>query len=420
MNNGAWNVATTSGPLTLPTGWHDIEVRFSNGGGGAGANNSQAGWTATKGFGYRIDKDPVANGPNGAADPLASSINGNDYTTLVDDGSGSTFRTAAASANSLIKTGTGTLSLTGINTFARGIGFNVIAGAQNNQVKVTGPVNLADGVLQFATGFTAGSPLILVSNDLADAVTGTFNGLAEGATVTAGTNNFTVSYKGGDGNDVVLTPSTTGGTAPTVSSITFNGGLTGFTSAARSRVINATVVFDQAVILDTGAMNLALHANNVNYVGNPTGTGQPIGAAIPATLTATPSTDSKTWTLTWSGVGAEVGSQDQLASLKDGVYDLVIDATKVHPVGSPNVNMPANSTTVFHRLFGDTNASAVSGSNFTAILAGNDNLAFRGAFNKPVGGGYLPYMDFNGDGNINSADNLAFRTRFNKNLTWTV
>ena len=74
----------------------------------------------------------------------------------------------------------------------------------------------------------------------------------------------------------------------------------------------------------------------------------------------------------------------------------------------------------FHRLFGDTNPVAQSGNDFTAILAGNDNLAFRGAFNKPAGGGYLPYMDSNGDGNINSGDNLAFRTRFNKNLTWTV
>ena len=54
-----------------------------------------------------------------------------------------------------------------------------------------------------------------------------------------------------------------------------------------------------------------------------------------------------------------------------------------------------------------------------SILAGNDNLAFRGAFNKPVGGGYVPFLDFNGDGQINSADNLAFRGRFNKSLTWT-
>jgi len=180
------------------------------------------------------------------------------------------------------------------------------------------------------------------------------------------------------------------------------------------------VEFNQPVNLDTDAMTLALHTNNVNYAGNNPPTGQPANGGLPATLIATPSTDSKTWTLTWSGANTEVGSVDQLASLKDGVYDLVIDAAKVHPVGSPTVNMAANSTTVFHRLFGDTNAPAASGNDFTAVLAGNDNLAFRGAFNKPVGGGYVPFLDFNGDGNINSGDNLAFRARFNKNLTWTV
>lgn len=50
--------------------------------------------------------------------------------------------------------------------------------------------------------YKCGSHLIpAISNDLADAVVGTFNGLAEGATVGSG---FTISYHGGDGNDVVL------------------------------------------------------------------------------------------------------------------------------------------------------------------------------------------------------------------------
>ena len=39
--------------------------------------------------------------------------------------------------------------------------------------------------------------------------------------------------------------------------LTPNGGLTGFTGAQRSRIINLTVAFDQAVLLDTGAMSLA-------------------------------------------------------------------------------------------------------------------------------------------------------------------
>ena len=37
LENSAWNVPTTSGSLTLPAGWHDIEFRAGQGGGGVGA-----------------------------------------------------------------------------------------------------------------------------------------------------------------------------------------------------------------------------------------------------------------------------------------------------------------------------------------------------------------------------------------------
>ena len=88
--------------------------------------------------------------------------------------------------------------------------------------------------------------------------------------------------------------------------------------------------------------------------------------------------------------------------------------------------MAANSTNTFHSLFGDTNApetpnGGLPGKDFlAAVISTGDNLLFRGAFNKPVGGGYLAFLDFNGDGVISSADNLQFRNRFNKALTWRV
>jgi hypothetical protein len=107
---------------------------------------------------------------------------------------------------------------------------------------------------------------------------------------------------------------------------------------------------------------------------------------------------------------------------KDGVYDLKIDAAKVHLFGVPSVPMAANFTTTFHRLFGDTGAPATPaggtpGTDFEAVINTGDNLAFRAAFNKPAGGGYQPFLDFNGDGLINTTDNLQFRNRFNKELT---
>lgn len=51
----------------------------------------------------------------------------------------------------------------------------------------------------------AGDKFTIINNQGDTAVLGTFNGLAEGATVTSGEVAFQISYVGGDGNDVVLT-----------------------------------------------------------------------------------------------------------------------------------------------------------------------------------------------------------------------
>jgi fibronectin-binding autotransporter adhesin len=392
------------------------------------------------------------------------------------------------------------------------------AGTNYDQVNVTGTVNLTGSqlVLQSAFGSppTVGSTYTIISNDGADAVTGTFLGLASGATVFGNATAFTISYTGGDGNDVVLTTSvatiptttttlvatplaTTGGSlvsfkatvapspgaagtvtfldngaiipgganvalvggeavfststlsigthpvtayysgatgfgssisnvqnvvigdaVPTVESVTVNGTQAGFTGAQRSRVVNLTVAFSQPVQLDAGAITLGLHAN-VTYDG----TALPGGMGTVPTLTVTPSSDNKTFTVTFTGAvdpASPPAVYDGFNSLRDGVYDYTIDATKVHPLGQPGTNLSANSTGTFHRLYGDSNAPTQAGNTLTAVVNTGDNLGFRNAFNKPVGGGYIPYFDFNGDGTINSGDNLQFRNRFNKALSWTV
>ena len=50
-----------------------------------------------------------------------------------------------------------------------------------------------------------GQQFTIVANDAADANSGTFSGLGEGASINAGGYRFTISYVGGTGNDVVLT-----------------------------------------------------------------------------------------------------------------------------------------------------------------------------------------------------------------------
>lgn len=77
------------------------------------------------------------------------------------------------------------------------------------KVNVTGSVSLSPSTLTLipAPGFSAplGSVLEIVTNDGSDAVANTFAGLPQGATVSAGSRNFTISYVGGTGNDITLT-----------------------------------------------------------------------------------------------------------------------------------------------------------------------------------------------------------------------
>jgi hypothetical protein len=56
-------------------------------------------------------------------------------------------------------------------------------------------------------------------------VSGTFAGLAEGATATDGLRQYAVTYAGGDGNDVVLTATNTAALRPALGLAAAAGGL---------------------------------------------------------------------------------------------------------------------------------------------------------------------------------------------------
>src|SRR5262249_27197883 len=83
------------------------------------------------------------------------------------------------------------------------------AGTNYSQTNVTGTVTLTGSALSYVVGGgfipTPGQQFIIINNDGADAVVGTFTNYAEGATYTTGNHTFTISYVGGTGNDVVLT-----------------------------------------------------------------------------------------------------------------------------------------------------------------------------------------------------------------------
>jgi fibronectin-binding autotransporter adhesin len=122
--------------------------------------------------------------------------------------------TPTASSSATISPGTspGTLSVHGNVILSSKTIFRVELGsAGSDQLNVTGSVNLAGAALSptLTSAASPGDKFTIVNNDGADPVVGTFAGLAQGATLNvdqSGTSvPFTISYTGGDGNDVVLT-----------------------------------------------------------------------------------------------------------------------------------------------------------------------------------------------------------------------
>ncbi len=204
---------------------------------------------------------------------------------------------------------------------------------------------------------------------------------------------------------------------PKVLSATPNGNTPSLAGDQGSWVSSLVVVFNEAVELDADAMSLALHTNNVKFLGidAPGGYG-----SLPTSLDLA-TADNVTWTVTF------VGNTDERTggsnSIKDGVYNLTIDGSKVHPLAAPGADMADSFTLTFHRLFGDSNPPETppggsAGADFAAIVGVSDNFDFRSAFNNL--GGYQSSFDFDGDGVIGVADNFQFRSRFNQPLTWSV
>lgn len=83
-----------------------------------------------------------------------------------------------------------------------------VAGASYDQLNVAGVVTLGgSATLNVTAGFTpaVGNTFTIINNDGSDPINGTFLSLPEGATFAVGATTFQITYRGGTGNDVVLT-----------------------------------------------------------------------------------------------------------------------------------------------------------------------------------------------------------------------
>ena len=102
-----------------------------------------------------------------------------------------------------------TLSLLTLNSLARcEIDLNSVLGIADQLVAngVTINSGAKARIVDPGTGtLSTGTVFTIINNTATTPITGTFSNLADGSTLTLGSNNYQVSYEGGDGNDLTLT-----------------------------------------------------------------------------------------------------------------------------------------------------------------------------------------------------------------------
>ncbi len=177
----------------------------------------------------------------------------------------------------------GTLSTGEVAFQGSALAIDLISPTVFGKLNATGTVALSSDTLSLlpAPGFAApaGTVFEIVTNDGTDAVVGTFAGLPQGATVSAGSTNFTISYAGGTGNDITLT------VAKTTPVMTL--------SANPNPVYpNATATLSLAVATVGGVVPTGSVAFAINGTAVPNCSAQPLFAGVvscfvlPSSLTA--------------------------------------------------------------------------------------------------------------------------------------
>ncbi|HZZ73009.1 MAG TPA: autotransporter-associated beta strand repeat-containing protein, partial [Pirellulales bacterium] len=96
-----YNSPTSTGKLTLSAGWHNIEIRLGQGGGGVGPNAVAGGWDTTIGVGIEIP----ANGMTATFDAAGAGAIRANYVIPLDSGSMNLFRVATATSSVIVDAG---------------------------------------------------------------------------------------------------------------------------------------------------------------------------------------------------------------------------------------------------------------------------------------------------------------------------
>ena len=215
-------------------------------------------------------------------------------------------------------------------------------GSAYDQLNVTGTATLASAALTvvpaFTTPATIGQKFTILNNDAAEACSGIFSGLAEGATLTTGGYKFTISYIGGTGNDVVLTLTSLPGAVASVA----------VTSGDGSHSIDPN---------ECNSLNLVI----TNQTGTPmTGINASLSAATPGVFISQPA--STYANIAGGGKGTNV-TPFQISTLPSFVCgtDISLQLTVNSSLGSFTMNyvVPTGSTAVTPLRYDNNVATAI-------------------------------------------------------------
>ncbi|MCS6153776.1 DUF4347 domain-containing protein [Shewanella baltica] len=148
------------------------------------------------------------------------------------------------------------------------------AGTQYDQVDVAGTISLSGANLAATHSYVAanGDSYTVITNDGADAISGTFSGIAEGGAFVASGNssNLITSYAGGDGNDLSLTNTLLPGAPTAVSAAAGDGSAqVSFTAPASN---GGSAISGYTVTANPGGATVTGASSPINFPGLTNGT----------------------------------------------------------------------------------------------------------------------------------------------------
>jgi Bacterial Ig-like domain (group 3)/Kelch motif/Beta-propeller repeat/YDG domain/Galactose oxidase, central domain len=264
--------------------------------------------------------------------------------------------------------------------------------------------------------------------------------------LTGGTHNLFAVYNGDDnnvGSNSSATPVTqvvTDLSAPVWLSDVVNGGSPqyvdqlghSFSLAGQNSVVEQILVtFNEPVTLDPDAFSVVPFSISTDGNVHP---GQVLVNSGPNPNQVAPLLndpievgDGHQWIITFGNNAATTPNGSGFYVLKDGVYTLHIDHTKV---SANSQNMAADNDTGFWALYGDTNYHHISGVDLNvgtgyvgdgysdASVGSTDFVGFKSCYNADASNYYAPpnynvEYDANLDGSDASSDFVQFKTNYN-------